>query len=110
MEAQVGTGMDSGKFGRGECLPNNLGVGDGPGSSPAPATGRPAGERNVVLLSVRVGVPTSAPDRAGTLRQATRSDVARIQRVRHSVRENVLRSCVITDDEVVEYLERFGRG
>lgn len=33
-----------------------------------------------------------------------------IQRVRHSVRENVLASCVITDGEVVEYLERHGRG
>ena len=39
-----------------------------------------------------------------------RADVPGIQRVRHSVRENVLTSCVITDEEVVDYLERFGRG
>lgn len=47
---------------------------------------------------------------AFVLRQATRADVPGIQRVRHSVRENVLTSCVITDGEVVDYLERFGRG
>lgn len=47
---------------------------------------------------------------AFVLRQATRSDVPGIQRVRHSVRENVLTSCLITDGEVVDYLERFGRG
>jgi GNAT superfamily N-acetyltransferase len=41
---------------------------------------------------------------------AGRSHVPGIQRVRHSVRENVLTSCVITDEEVVDYLERFGRG
>jgi GNAT superfamily N-acetyltransferase len=45
-----------------------------------------------------------------TLRQAVRGDVHGIQRVRHSVRENVLTSGVITDEEVVDYLERFGRG
>ena len=44
------------------------------------------------------------------LRQAVRADVPGIQRVRHSVRENVLTSCVITDAEVIDYLERFGRG
>ena len=44
------------------------------------------------------------------LRQAVRADVPGIQRVRHSVRENILTSCVITDDEVVDYLERLGRG
>jgi GNAT superfamily N-acetyltransferase len=44
------------------------------------------------------------------LRQAVRTDVPGIQRVRHSVRENVLTSGVITDDDVVDYLERFGRG
>jgi GNAT superfamily N-acetyltransferase len=44
------------------------------------------------------------------LRPATRADVPGIQRVRHSVRENVLTSCVISDAEVVDYLERFGRG
>ena len=45
-----------------------------------------------------------------TLRQAVRADVPGIQRVRHSVRENVLTSGVITDAEVVDYLERTGRG
>ena len=45
-----------------------------------------------------------------SLRQAVRADVPGIQRVRHSVRENVLTSRVITDDEVIDYLERFGRG
>lgn len=45
-----------------------------------------------------------------TLRQAVRGDVPGIQRVRHSVRENVLTSGVITDAEVVDYLERIGRG
>ncbi len=44
------------------------------------------------------------------LRQAVRADVPGIQRVRHSVRENVLTSGVITDAEVVDYLERTGRG
>src|SRR5688572_502324 len=43
-------------------------------------------------------------------RQAVREDVPGIQRVRHAVRENVLTSGVITDEEVVDYLERFGRG
>jgi len=45
-----------------------------------------------------------------TLRQATRADVPGIQRVRHSVRENVLTSGVITDEDVIDYLERIGRG
>ena len=44
------------------------------------------------------------------LRQALRADVTGIQRVRHAVRENVLTSGVITDADVVDYLERFGRG
>ena len=44
------------------------------------------------------------------LRQANRSDVGGIQRVRHRVRENVLTSGVITDQDVIDYLERFGRG
>jgi GNAT superfamily N-acetyltransferase len=44
------------------------------------------------------------------LRQAVRADVPGIQRVRHSVRENMLTSCTISDEEVVDYLERFGRG
>lgn len=45
-----------------------------------------------------------------TLRIASRTDVAGIQRVRHSVRENRLTSRAIGDDEVVDYLERRGRG
>ena len=45
-----------------------------------------------------------------TVRPARRGDVPGIQRVRHSVRENVLTSGVITDEEVVDYLERIGRG
>ena len=44
------------------------------------------------------------------LRQAVRADVTGIQRVRHAVRENVLTSGVITDADVIDYLERFGRG
>lgn len=46
----------------------------------------------------------------GELRVARREDVAEIQRVRHAVRENRLTSRVIGDDEVVEHLERRGRG
>lgn len=44
------------------------------------------------------------------LRQAVRGDVREIQRVRHSVRENRLSSGVISDDEVVEAIERTCRG
>jgi GNAT superfamily N-acetyltransferase len=44
------------------------------------------------------------------LRQAHRGDVAAIQRVRHSVRENRLTSGIITDEEVIHALERTGRG
>ena len=44
------------------------------------------------------------------LRQATRADIAAIQRVRHSVRENRLTSRVITDEEVAEAIEHTGRG
>jgi GNAT superfamily N-acetyltransferase len=45
------------------------------------------------------------------LRQAVRADVPGIQRVRHSVRENVLSSrSSIPDEEVVAFIERFGRG
>jgi len=47
---------------------------------------------------------------AGILRRAARGDVPGIQRVRHCVRENVLTSRVITEAEVIDYLERFGRG
>ena len=39
-----------------------------------------------------------------------RSDVREIQRVRHCVLENRLTSGVITDDDVVEAIERTGRG
>jgi GNAT superfamily N-acetyltransferase len=44
------------------------------------------------------------------LRQAGRADVPGIQRVRHSVRENRLTSCRISDAEVVEAIEVSGRG
>jgi GNAT superfamily N-acetyltransferase len=46
----------------------------------------------------------------GILRQALRSDIAAIQRVRHSVHENKLTSTVISDAEVQRHLEKFGRG
>lgn len=44
------------------------------------------------------------------LRRADRADVPGIQRVRHSVRENRLVSRIIEDEEVVEAIERTGRG
>lgn len=44
------------------------------------------------------------------LRAAERRDVPQIQRVRHSVRENKLTSTVITDEDVVDAIERTGRG
>lgn len=44
------------------------------------------------------------------LRQAQRADIAALQRVRHSVRENRLVSTVITDADVREALETRGRG
>jgi GNAT superfamily N-acetyltransferase len=44
------------------------------------------------------------------LRQAAASDIAGIQRVRQSVRENRLVSTVITDDDVREAIEDTGRG
>lgn len=44
------------------------------------------------------------------LRQALRSDVHDIMRVRHSVKENQLVSRVIPDEEVVESIEVSGRG
>jgi GNAT superfamily N-acetyltransferase len=50
------------------------------------------------------------PSALATLRVAGRADVGGIQRVRHSVRENRLTSRMIGDGEVVEYLERRGRG
>lgn len=45
-----------------------------------------------------------------TLRQATRADIAGIQRVRHAVRENRLVSRTIPDAEVIDAIERTGRG
>ena len=45
-----------------------------------------------------------------TLRQAARADVPGIQRVRHAVKENRLVSRVIADDEVIDAIERSGRG
>lgn len=47
---------------------------------------------------------------AEILRRAVRADVAAIQRVRNSVRENRLVSRVIADDEVIEAIEQSGRG
>jgi GNAT superfamily N-acetyltransferase len=44
------------------------------------------------------------------LRQAVASDVAGIQRVRRSVRENRLTSTVIGDEQVREAIEKTGRG
>jgi GNAT superfamily N-acetyltransferase len=44
------------------------------------------------------------------LRQATRGDVAAMQRIRHAVRENRLVSTVITDQDVRHYIEDRGRG
>ncbi|MGI9296091.1 MAG: GNAT family N-acetyltransferase, partial [Pseudomonadales bacterium] len=45
-----------------------------------------------------------------TLRQAVRSDVEGIQRVRRSVRENRLTSITIADEEIVYAIECSGRG
>ena len=45
-----------------------------------------------------------------TLRQAVRADVPGMQRVRCAVKENQLTSRVIGDDEVVDAIERTGRG
>jgi GNAT superfamily N-acetyltransferase len=47
---------------------------------------------------------------ATLLRQAQRDDVSGIQRVRHTVRENILTSSVISDADVIEHLEVLGRG
>lgn len=47
---------------------------------------------------------------APVLRQALASDIAAIQRVRHSVRENRLVSSVISDEEVRAAIEDTGRG
>jgi GNAT superfamily N-acetyltransferase len=44
------------------------------------------------------------------LRQATRVDVPCMQRVRHAVKENRLVSRVIPDAEVIDAIERTGRG
>jgi GNAT superfamily N-acetyltransferase len=47
---------------------------------------------------------------SAVLRQATRADIAGIQRVRHAVRENRLSSRVISDVEVQHAIEITGRG
>lgn len=47
---------------------------------------------------------------ATMLRQAVRGDVPEIQRVRRSVTENPLTTTVVSDDDVVEAIERTGRG
>ena len=46
----------------------------------------------------------------GAIRQGLASDIAAIQRVRRVVRENRLVSTVITDEDVLESIERTGRG
>jgi ribosomal-protein-alanine N-acetyltransferase len=53
----------------------------------------------------------AAPHPRPVLRQAVREDVTGIQRVRHAVRENRLTSrSSIPDAEVIDYIERIGRG
>ena len=47
---------------------------------------------------------------SAVLRQATRADIAGIQRVRHSVRENRLTSRAISDTDVQHAIEITGRG
>ena len=44
------------------------------------------------------------------LREATRTDVPGIQRVRHSVLENRLVSATIPDEAVIDAMEKTGRG
>ena len=44
------------------------------------------------------------------LRQATRDDVAGLWRVRYAVTENTLTPGRIGDDELVDQIERTGRG
>jgi GNAT superfamily N-acetyltransferase len=46
----------------------------------------------------------------GLLRQAVAGDVAGMQRVRRAVRENRLVSTVIRDEDVLDAIERTGRG
>ena len=65
----------------------------------------------VVWPEARVPVEPALGARAEpTLRQAVRADVVGIQRVRHAVKENRLTSRVIGDDEVLDAIERTGRG
>lgn len=52
----------------------------------------------------------NSPTADAALRQADRSDIPGIQRVRHSVRENRLTSRKISDDEVAHAIEVSGRG
>ncbi len=44
------------------------------------------------------------------LRQATRADIPALHRIRDSVRENMLTSSVITDEQIIEEIEVTGRG
>lgn len=65
------------------------------------------------LLSALRGLAAAEPPAAGgtaVLREAMRADVPGIQYVRHAVQENRLSSRCIDDAEVIEYLERHGRG
>jgi GNAT superfamily N-acetyltransferase len=54
-------------------------------------------------------IAASAPV-SDTLREARRTDVAAIQRIRGAVRENRLTSRTISDEEVVEAIEQTGCG
>lgn len=52
----------------------------------------------------------SSPPEPLRIRIATRADVPAIQRIRAAVRENRLVSRRIGDEEVIEHIERHGRG
>ena len=45
-----------------------------------------------------------------SVRQAVRADVPAMQRIRHAVRENRLTSRILRDADVIEAIERRGRG
>jgi GNAT superfamily N-acetyltransferase len=44
------------------------------------------------------------------LRQAARADLPALHRIRKAVRENMLTSSVITDEQIIEEIEKTGRG
>jgi GNAT superfamily N-acetyltransferase len=71
----------------------------------------PHGFVKYLMVKQRSDAPAEAAQgERSTLRVATRADVRAIQRVRHSVHENRLTSGVITDDDVIDAMERTGRG